>query len=277
MTDDELKSLIARRLRVVAAEEYGGNQTQMARDIGLGQSKVSRVLREELKSADPYLDVAHAVAATLDYSVEQITDPDSGDPGLLPSVRETGQIRMAPSVLGSSAGKTNMDDWNFGSFALDNRLLEMANRGKVAAPDEVFVMKVNGEAMYPYLPPGSFVVWTEQDDISDGAVHLLSFDGRIVAREASLLPGRRLHLHAFKESVPDQTIRKTRSGSWVTSSTDQEYPVEFSVLGMMVGRLQLDAPQHQGEDVRRLIDYIQDGNRTNGHVAGDRENNPRAP
>jgi phage repressor protein C with HTH and peptisase S24 domain len=233
MDTSTLKSHISRRLKSLRDAHFDRSGSKMAKAIGKSQSSVNRVLNQQPKGIDPYLEVAQSVATVLDVPVKEITQAESAPP------TASQQVEMAQilSVQNVTVGGENApaEEWKTEKIPIPKEALGKLVTGDV--PPDVGVVEVKGQGMYPEIQCGDWLLFSFIDHIADGGTYLIQLDDAVLVRLIQRMAGRRLRIHSLNSRFSDDMIRKSEQGNWVTDD-DGQHRVHFDVVGRFLGVLQ---------------------------------------
>lgn len=224
----ELRNKIIKQLNRICREEYGGNASRMAEDAQVSQSKMSRLLHGKGQKIDPYLGVAADIANAQSIDLSQITTPK-------PTSEDTHSVHAFRSVKVGARDTRPMEDWPYENVNIPTRI----GRQLVGQepPDDVGLVQVKGESMYPEIQNGDWVLFTPCNELVDGGTFLIRLDGALLLKNLQRKAGNRVRIHSFNESFDDDFIRQVGSGEWVTDDR-HEHPVAFEVVGRFLNVIQ---------------------------------------
>lgn len=231
---ESLRKIIATRLSRVCDDLYGGVATRMAEDLGESQSKISRLLAGKQKKIDAYLEVASKLAERHSgISIEQLTRPSA--PATTTDKKE---MRVYEDVeAGAGNGLKPMNEWKWHPVLIPEEIMRSLVGQTSPIPDEIGILRVQGESMYPEIKSGDWIMFTPASNIADGATYLVRLDGALLVKVIQRKAGRRLRIHSLNSKFEDDYIRKCEHGHWVTDD-EQERRVEFEVVGRFLNVIQ---------------------------------------
>lgn len=139
-------------------------------------------------------------------------------------------------VAGAGSGIEPINEWKFTTFDLPLEILRSLV-GTRPIPDEIGIVQIEGESMYPEVQSGDWVMFTPTDVIADGSAYLVRLEDALLLKVLQRKPGRRLRIHSLNASIEDDYIRKTSAGEWVTDD-HRELVSDFEVIGKFLNVIQ---------------------------------------
>lgn len=227
---NELRNNIIKQLNRICHEKYRGNASEMAEDAQVSQSKMSRLLHGKQEKIDPYLGVAADIADAQSIELSQVTTP-------APARSQRADMQAVHAYCDVEIGARDtraMTDWTFEDVNVPTRIARQLVGQK--PPDEVGLVQVRGESMYPEIQDGDWVLFTPTERLVDGGTFLIRMDGALLLKNLQRKAGNRVRIHCFNEDFEDDIIRKD-SGGWVTDD-HRSHAVEFEVVGKFLNVIQ---------------------------------------
>jgi len=248
---DGLRTIIKKRLNDIRQRHFGSD-TEMAEVVGVSQSSMSRLLRGELQGIDPYLKAATALAEELEMNLDHLTTPQGLNNG-----QAGHRLKVYEDVeAGAGDGVRPVSEWKSYTIRIPNTVMQ-SMIGARSTPDEVGIIRVRGESMYPEVQSGDWVMFTPVDDIADGATCIIRLDDALVLKVIQRKAGQRLRIHSLNSAFEDDYIRRTESGQWVTDDENQRL-VEFQVIGEFLTAIQPKDLYAAGQRVRDAVAAYQE-------------------
>jgi len=182
-----MTSELARELRR-RMEAGGFNQKSLARAAGLNETAVRDILIG--KSKHPRHDTVQKLAKTLGCSVMALIDPDAGEGGARDHADE---LAFVPTYeVAAAAGEGIVIDHEFetGRLAFRHDWLRSVTSARA---DELAVITVHGDSMYPTLADGDTILvdLTQRVAGRDG-VYIIRFGEFVLVKRLLIDPVRRL-------------------------------------------------------------------------------------
>lgn len=241
----ELRNKIIKQLNHICRDEYGGNASSMAENAQVSQSKMSRLLHGKQEKIDPYLEVAADVADALSMDLSQITSNT-------PTQTDTSShvVRTYEGVFVGTHNTDPMSDWPYDPLTIPPRVAHQLI-GTPDPPDQIGLVEVQGESMYPEIQCGDWVLFSPADEVVDGGTFLIRLDGALLLKNLQRKAGNRIRIHCFNSEFEDDVIRRGKGG-WVTDDHN-EHSVEFEVVGRFLNTVQKKELFRSSQRVREAV------------------------
>lgn len=240
----ELRNEIIKQLNRICRKQYEGNASQMAEDAQVSQSKMSRLLHGKGEKIDPYLEVAADIADAQSMDLSSLTSPQHE-----PSEGEE-TLRAFRDVRVGAKHVKPMHDWTYEDVTVPAHIARQLV-GQQDVPEQVGLIQVRGQSMYPEIQCGDWVLITPCEKIVDGGTFLIRLDGALLLKNLQRKAGNRIRIHCFNEEFEDDIIRKAESG-WVTDD-HRSHRVEFEVVGRFLNVVQKKELFRSSQRVKEAI------------------------
>jgi phage repressor protein C with HTH and peptisase S24 domain len=247
---ETLRARIVSELKELRDSHYNGFGAEMARSTGVSQSKINRILNANQSGIDAYIDVAKRVSEDLEVNINGLIP--------MPTSRRTEEksVQIYDVEVGAGNGIRPVEEWSHDDAHLPRQILRAVLDGPV--PEELGLVQVKGESMYPEVSSGDYAFWTPTSDVVDGDAYLIRMDDAILLKILQRKPGNRLRIHSLNPAFSDDIIRKTDTGQWVTDE-EKEVAVGFDVRGLFLGAIRptdLYRASQQMQDFARAHEMI---------------------
>ena len=174
--------------------ELGGfNQKSLAGAAGLNETGVRDILVG--KSQNPRHDTVQKLARALQCSMAELLEPPAGKsvtpPAAVPPFED--ELVFVPSYeVAAAAGEGIVIDVEYETGRLAFRR-DWLNRVTAAAPEDLAVIAVHGDSMYPTLADGDTILvdLTQRAPSRDG-IYIIRFGEFVLVKRLLLDPVRRL-------------------------------------------------------------------------------------
>lgn len=238
MESQRWRSVLSEALQKLVDDEFDGSGSAMARTVSADQTSISRYLREEIKSLEPYERVVNELREqgyAIDAYIDAVQRGDADDVQAVNSdsgARSGGDhpsrtIRLYTEVVaGAGTGRAALDEWAHVDVAFPDAFLRTVISSPI--PEDIRVIRADGESMYPEIRDGDWVLFTPCDRVVDGSVYLIRMDDEVLIKIIQRKAGRRLRIHSLNPTFTDDIIQKTDADGWMTKDGRH---VDFGVIG----------------------------------------------
>ena len=183
-------------------EAGGFNQKSLARAAGLNQTAVRDILIG--KSQHPRHDTIEKLAASLDCSVMDLLEPGAAPAAAAPPQALDDDLAFVPAYeVAAAAGEGIVINVEHATGRLAFRR-DWLRSVTAAGPDDLAVITVRGDSMYPTLADGDTILvdLTQRAPTRDG-VYIIRFGEFVLVKRLHIDPVRRLvTISCDNESYP---------------------------------------------------------------------------
>lgn len=195
------KQEIARYGRYVCEVTYNGNESRMARELGLSQSKLNRLLSLKTKSLDPYLELKSLLPEAPPTRDVNKPPPASGIIQQADRADRYVDVRVIVASAGDGAEPERHEEMAVPArqFRRDFRKSPPAN-----GEADAWYVRIEGESMAPEFFDGDELPIERLENglgtAPTSGVYVVLYDGRVHVRRLDFQPGQRWQIRFYDGS-----------------------------------------------------------------------------